>query len=217
MKTKRYCIPDPAVAVTDRVIMDQVDSGSRVIDLGCGDGRLLAKLGDEHGCWVMGIEVDVEAIHGAIGRGVPVIHADLDHGLPDVPDDSFDVAVLSQTLQQVRLPRAVLKEMMRVARRALVVVPNFGNWKVRRQIMLQGRAPVTKALPYEWYDTPNLHFITMHDFRDLAELLGLRIVRELPIINGRAVDRAWAANLRADSALYVLERPTAGERGQVRV
>ena len=207
MKVKRYCIPDPAVAVTDRVIMDQVDPGSRVIDLGCGDGRLLAKLRDDHRCRVLGFELDVDALHGAIARGVPVIQGDLDDGLPDVPDESFDVAVLSQTLQQVRLPRAVLKEMLRVARRALVVVPNFGNWKVRRQIMLQGRAPVTKSLPYEWYDTPNLHFMTMHDFRDLAELLGLQIVRELPIINGRAVDRAWAANLRADSALYVLERP----------
>ena len=207
MKLKRYCMPDPGDAVTDRVIMDQIDPGSRVIDLGCGDGRLLAKLRDEHRCSVLGIELDIEEIHGAIARGVPAIHADLDRGLPDVPDESFDVAVLSQTLQQVRLPRAVLKEMMRVARRAMVVVPNFGNWKVRRQVVLQGRAPVTKALPYEWYDTPNLHFMTMHDFRDLAELLGLSIVRELPIINGRAVDRAWAANLRADSALYVLERP----------
>jgi methionine biosynthesis protein MetW len=207
MTAKRYCMPDPSVAVTDRVIMDQIDPGSRVIDLGCGDGRLLAKLRDDHRCWVLGIELDVDEIHGAIARGVPVIHADLDAGLPDVPDESFDVAVLSQTLQQVRLPRAVLKEMLRVARRALVVVPNFGNWKVRRHIVWQGRAPVTNALPYEWYDTPNLHFMTMHDFRDLAEQLGLRIVRELPIINGRAVDRAWAANLRADSALYVLERP----------
>jgi methionine biosynthesis protein MetW len=206
MCAKRYLMPDPAVALTDRVIMDQVDPGSRVIDLGCGDGRLLAKFRDDRCCRVLGIELDVGAIRAAISRGVPVIHADLDRGLPDVPDRSFDVAVLSQTLQQVRLPRAVLNEMLRVARRALVVVPNFGNWKVRRQIMLQGRAPVTKALPYQWYETPNLHFMSMHDFRDLAGLLGLRIVRELPIINGRAVDRAWAANWRADSALYVLER-----------
>jgi methionine biosynthesis protein MetW len=116
MKTKRYCMPSPADALTDRVIMDQIDPGSRVIDLGCGDGRLLAKLRDDHRCVVLGIELNVEEIHGAIARGVPVIHADLDRGLPDVPDESFDVAVLSQTLQQVRLPRAVLREMLRVAR-----------------------------------------------------------------------------------------------------
>ena len=131
---------------------------------------------------------------------------DLDHGLPDIPDDSFDVAVLSQTLQQVRHPKGVLQEMLRVANRALVVVPNFGHWRVRLQVALQGRAPVTASLPYDWYETPNLHFMSMHDFRDLVDTLSVRIVKELPIMRGRAVDRAWAANLRAHSALYVLER-----------
>jgi methionine biosynthesis protein MetW len=203
---KRYCIPDPAAAVTDEVIIAQIDPGSRVIDLGCGDGRLLAKLRDTHRCSItLGVEVDFSSILGAVERGVSVLRADLDQGLPDVPDDAFDYAVLSQTLQQVRRPKNLLVEMLRVARRALVVVPNFGNWKVRRQILAQGRAPVTEALPYAWYDTPNLHFMSMHDFRDLAGQLGIRIVKELPIIGNRAVDRAWAANLRADSAFYVLE------------
>ena len=209
----RYCIPDPSVAITDKVIREQIERGSRVVDLGCADGRLPALLRDEHGCDVLGVELDEELILGAIARGVPVIKSDLDHGLPDLPDGSFDVAVLSQTLQQLRRPQDVLREMLRVARRALVVVPNFGHWRVRLQLVLQGRAPVTSTLPYEWYDTPNLHVMSMHDFRELAEKLRCRIVRELPIIRSRAVDRAWAANLRAQSVLYVLERSEGSANG----
>lgn len=209
MPHNRFSIPDPATVFTDEIIVRQIAPERRVIDLGCGDGRLLARLRDRHRCRVLGVELDRERIRGALGRGVPVIHANLDHGLPDVPDDSFDVAVLSQTLQQVLHPRFVLEEMMRIARRALVVVPNFGHWRVRLQMLFTGRAPVTRTLPYEWYESPNLHLMTMRDFRELAKLLRLRVLKELPIVKGRAKDRAWAANLRADSVLYVLERPAA--------
>ncbi len=204
---KRYCLPNPKAALTDEIILQQIPSGSRVIDLGCGDGRLLHALREKNDCSVLGVEVDRDEILRTMQRGVPVIQSDLDRGLSEIPDDSFDFAVLSQTLQQVRLPKDVLNEMLRIARQALVVVPNFGHWRVRLQIIRYGRAPVTDALPYEWYDSPNLHFMTMHDFRELVEALGFRIVRELPIVKGRAKDRAWAANLRADSALYLLERP----------
>ena len=206
-RPKRYCMPDPTVVLTDEIIMREIASGSRVIDLGCGDGRLLHAIRENHNCSVLGVELDQDAIKAAMSRGVPVIQGDLDRGLAEVPDDTFDFAVLSQTLQQVRLPKDVLNEMLRIARKALVVVPNFGHWRVRLQIIRYGRAPVTEALPYDWYDSPNLHFMTMHDFRELVESLGFRITRELPIVKGRAKDRAWAANLRADSALYVLERP----------
>jgi len=202
-------MPDPTAALTDQVIMNQVAPGSHVLDLGCGDGRLLAALRDAHGCTVQGVELDLQGILATIGRGVPVIQADLDAGLPEIPDDAFDVAVLSQTLQQVRRPKALLIEILRVARKALVVVPNFGYWRARVQLVLYGRAPVTRSLPFAWYDTPNLHFMSMHDFRDLVESLDFRVEKALPIIKNRAVDRAWAANLRAESALYVLQRPPA--------
>lgn len=200
-------MPDPTVQLTDAIIMEQIAPGSHVVDFGCGDGRLLRRLRDERQCSVLGVELDVARIAGAIRNGVPVIQADLDRGVAEIPDDSSDFAVLSQTLQQVRHPKSVLQEMLRVARRALVVVPNFAHWRVRLQVVRQGRAPVTESLPYEWYNTPNLHFMSMYDFRDLAARLNFRIVKEFPIIKGRAVDRAWAANLRADSAMYVLERP----------
>lgn len=201
----RYCMPDPLVKLTDETIIAQIPSGSRVLDLGCGDGRLLARLRDTHGASIQGIELNLQEMLIAMGRGVPIIQADLDEGLEGVPDRSFDFAVLSQTLQQVRHPRLILKEMLRVATQALVVVPNFGHWRVRLQLLRYGRAPVTSSLPYEWYDTPNLHFMSMMDFRDLVDVVGAHIVKELPMINGRAVDNAWLSNLRADSALYVLE------------
>lgn len=197
---------DPSLDVTDKLLMEQIQPGSRVLDLGCGDGRLLARLRDERDASVLGMEIDIDQHHGAIARGVPVIQADLDEGLHDIPDLAFDYVVLSQTLQQVLHPKQLLEEMVRVARQALVVVPNFGNWRIRLQVLKQGRAPVTEVLPYEWYNTPNLHLMSMHDFQDLMRLLGIEILKEIPIINHRAVEKAWLANLRAQQILYVLQR-----------
>lgn len=206
---KRFHVADPAAALVDRLIMDQIPRGARVLDLGCGDGRLLVRLREESGASIQGIELDHQHVVQAISKGVPVIQADLDEGLHEISDYSFDYAVLSQTLQQVLHPKELLGQMLRVARRAIVVVPNFGHWRVRLQLLFGGRAPVTTALPYDWYNTPNLHLVSMVDFRDLVGQLRLSIVRELPILHGRACPGAWAANLRADSALYVLERAAA--------
>jgi len=199
-------MPDPSIQLTDELIMHHIDRNSRVIDLGCGDGRLMQRLHDEMGCEVMGVEVEQSNIVAIIQRGLPAIAADLNEGLVDIPNDSFDFAVLSQTLQQVRNPKLLLLEMLRVAHRALVVVPNFGHWRVRMEVLRRGRTPITQALPYEWYETPNVHFMSMRDFRDLMDGIGLRIVKESPIIKGRSVDQLWGANLRADSAFYLLER-----------
>ena len=205
MAKKRYCYIDPEAALIDRVIMNQLQAGQRVLDLGCGDGRLLCRLRDELGCSIQGIERNHRRVVEAIGKGVPVIQSDLDEGLDEIPDQAFDVAVLSQTLQQVLKPKELLTQMLRVARQALVVVPNFGHWRVRLQLLLQGRAPVTNRLPYDWYNTPNLHLLSMLDFRDLIDRMSIRIVHEVPVVRGKPVQRAWAANLRADSALFVLE------------
>lgn len=199
-------MPDPSVQLTDELIMRHIDARSRVIDLGCGDGRLMQRLHQELQCEVMGVEYESSNVIAVVQRGLPAIAADLNEGLLDIPDNSFDFAVLSQTLQQVRNPRRLLLEMLRVARRALVVVPNFGHWRVRLEVLRRGRTPITQTLPFEWYETPNVHFMSMRDFRDLMDSIGLRIVKESPIIRGRAVDRLMGANLRADSAFYLLER-----------
>ncbi len=199
-------MPDVSVRLTDELIMKHIDASSRVIDLGCGDGRLIERLRREMDCQVLGVDLERSNLLAVIERGLPAVAADLDEGLKDIPSGSYDFAVLSQTLQQVRHPQQLLLEMLRVARRALVVVPNFGYWRIRLEVLWSGRTPVTGTLPYEWHNTPNLHFMSMYDFRELMESIGLTIVRESPIIHGRAVDRAWAANLRADSAFYLLEK-----------
>lgn len=202
----RYQIPDPSVRLTDELIMQHIQPRSRVIDLGCGDGRLMQRLQTEMGCVVQGVDVEHDNIFAVIARGLPAIEANLNEGLVDIPDNSFDYAVLSQTLQQVQKPKLLLIEMLRVAHRALVVVPNFGHWRVRYEVLRRGRTPITQTLPYEWHETPNLHFMSMRDFRELMDSIGLRIVKETPIIRGRACEQLLAANLRADSAFYLLER-----------
>lgn len=202
---RRYSVADPTAAQTDRLIMDQIGRGSRVIDLGCGDGRLLCRLRDELNCSVQGVELDLGEVVQAISKGMPVIQSDLDHGLKEVPDQSFDFAVLSQTLQQVRHPQELMCEMLRIARRAIILVPNYGHWWIRLQILLHGRAPVTGSLPYDWYNTPNLHFLSMVDFRELCMRMQFKIVIEVPIVGGRPADGVWGANIRAENALYVLE------------
>jgi methionine biosynthesis protein MetW len=209
---QRYCIPDPTASLIDRLIMQQIPRGARVLDLGCGDGRLLCRLRDELGSSIQGIELDHRQVVEAICKGVPIIQADLDEGLGEIPDQSFDFAVLSQTLQQVSQPRELLSQLLRVARRAIVVVPNFAHWRVRLQILLYGRAPITSSLPYDWYNTPNIHLMSMIDFRGLVDRVKMRVVEEIPIIRGQAVPGAWGANLRADSALYVLEQNGAAAR-----
>lgn len=205
--SKQFHHPDPLTAVTDEILMEHIDAGARVVDLGCGDGRLLQRLRDEHDCKVLGVELDMQEFLETTTRGIPLVRADLDQGLNMIPDGAFDFAVLSQTLQQVQRPLKLLNEIFRVAHQALVVVPNFGHWRVRWQVAVYGRAPVTETLPYEWYESPNVHFLSMYDFRDLARSGNFRIIKELPIIGSDAVNRAWLANFRAHSALYILQRP----------
>jgi len=206
MCAKRLQLPDSRAAVTNDLIIDQIERGSRVVDLGCGDAELLDRLRLEHQCDVLGVEFDADAFGKAIERGVPILQVDLNQGLQTLPAQSFDYAILSQTLQQIRRPLELLHDIFRVAKRAIVVVPNFGYWRIRLQVGLLGKAPVTDNLPYEWFESPNIHFLSMLDFRELAGRGNFRIVKEIPIIGTRAVDRAFCANLRAQSAVYVLER-----------
>lgn len=155
-----------------RDIAARIPENSRVLDLGCGDGDLLAYLRAERGCTVRGVEIDEVHVLAAVAQGVPVIRADLDDGLGMFADRSFDFAVLSQALQEVRRPAALLREILRVSDRALVSFPNFAHWRVRWYLMSRGRMPVSDHIPYSWHETPSIHHTTIPDFVELVDQVG---------------------------------------------
>ncbi|MBU4556606.1 MAG: methionine biosynthesis protein MetW [Actinobacteria bacterium] len=191
-----------------RRIIELVPEGARVLDLGCGDGALMAHLRDTRGCEVRGIELDADRIASAIGRGLSVVQADLDAGLGAYDAAAFDVVVLSQTLQVVRRPAYLLREMLRVGERSILTFPNFGHWRVRGYLALRGRMPVSRSIPYSWYDTPNIHHTTLTDFRDFVAANGGSIEREIPLhVAGPDRDayvQRFMPNLFADTALAVV-------------
>ncbi len=184
-----------------------VPDGATVLDLGCGDGELLDELVRERHVRGSGVDIDERAIEACIRKGLSVFHGDLDEGLADYEDGSIDVVILSFSLQQLRRPRMVVREMARVGRLAVVSFPNFAHWAVRGQLLLNGRMPVSTELPYQWYDTPNIHLCTVKDFRDLCAREGLRIERESYL---RSFDRLATGlrqpNLTARIAIFAFSR-----------
>src|SRR5580658_2612800 len=158
------------------VVADMVQPGARVLDVGCGDGELLRLL-ETRGVDGRGIELSREGVNECVAKGLAVVQGDADTDLEDYPTDGFDFVILSQTLQATRRPRVVLENMLRIGKRAIVSVPNFGHWRVRAQLAFKGRMPVTHSLTYSWYDTPNIHFCTIADFVALAHDMGATIDR----------------------------------------
>ncbi len=178
--------------------------GSRVLDLGCGDGALLADLGTTHAVTGYGLEIDPDKIRQCIARGVSVIEQDLDQGLGNFPDDSFDTVVMTQTLQAVRYPHRVLDEMLRVGRQCILTFPNFGHWRCRLYLGGRGRMPVSEFMPYQWYDTPNIHFCTVRDFEELCREKSIHILHRA-FVNQQQRSSVLAArlpNLFAVTAIY---------------
>jgi methionine biosynthesis protein MetW len=185
------------------IIAHHVARGSRVLDVGCGDGALMAALRDERGVDARGLEIDPGNVAAAVGRGLSVIQGDADVDLQGYPDASFDYAILSQTLQTARAPDLVLDHLLRIGRRAFVSFPNFAHWRVRLSLLWGGRMPVTRQLPESWYDTPNIHHVTIDDFRAFLRQRGV-IVEGAWFLSGDKQTTSAAANLLAEHAVFLL-------------
>jgi len=184
------------------IITEIIEPGSRVLDLGCGEAELLAWLIENKQVKARGVEIEPAKLQKAIARGVSAYQGDIDEGLADYPDHAFDYVILSQTLQETRAPLKVLREMLRVGRQAIIAFPNFGHWRVRFSMLFSGQAPRTKLFPYEWYESPNIHFLTVHDFETLVARQGFRIERRFFLAGSRRITSM--ANLMAEVAVYLI-------------
>lgn len=189
-----------------RIIDQWIKPGSRVLDLGCGDGTLLRYLTDHKNVHAYGLEISPAGIQACVAKGVNVIEQNLDDGLKNFDDDSFDTVIMSQTLQTMRYPKAMLAEMTRIGKEGIVTIPNFGHWRARLQLLFRGRMPVSDLLPYEWYDTPNIHFCTFLDFEILCAEMNLEVV-----------DKAVVAERSRGKGLSQLNPNLFGETGIFRV
>jgi methionine biosynthesis protein MetW len=186
------------------VIAAHIRPGARVLDIGCGDGELMAVLGAA-GCDARGMEIDPELVERCVARGLSVVQGDADRDLADYPDKAFDYAVLSQTLQTAARPDRMLDELLRVGRQAFVSFPNFAHWRMRRFLLLKGRMPVTRHLPVSWYETTNIHHVTVADFRELLDEMRVRTERCWFFAGDREIG-GRGANWRAEYALFQLSR-----------
>lgn len=202
--------PETLIRPDHRLVWTMIGEGTRVLDVGCGDGMLLDALARTKNVDARGIEISRAGVAACVAKGLAVIQGDADTDLADYPDDCFDFVVLSQTLQATHRPRAVLEQMLRIGRNAVVSFPNFGHWRMRMHLLLHGTMPVTEHLPDTWYNTPNIHFCTIRDFVELADELEARIVR------ADALDAAgqpvgvqmpwWFWNLMGEQGIFWLAR-----------
>ncbi|MGH8514794.1 MAG: methionine biosynthesis protein MetW [Gammaproteobacteria bacterium] len=186
-----------------------LEGSERILDVGCGDGTLLRLLAEEKGVDARGIELSQQGVNDCVAKGLPVIQGDADTDLADYPDNAFDYVILSQTLQATRQPRAVLEQMLRIGRHAIVSFPNFGHWRIRLQVAFGGRMPMTRNLSCSWYDTPNIHFCTIDDFVALVRVIDAKIERGVALDRfGKplAYSEPWIWNFFGEQGVFRLTR-----------
>jgi methionine biosynthesis protein MetW len=194
------------------LIANLIKPGARVLDVGCGDGALLQLLSDRKDVDARGVEIERERVNACVARGLSVIQGDADQDLDAYPDDAFDYAILSLTIQATRNPRRVLSNLLRIGRHAIVSFPNFGHWRVRTKLLVTGRMPVTEHLPDTWYDTPNAHLCTIKDFADLCRLVDARVERAVAFNAWGQQLGTWVRlpltihNLLGEKAVFLLSR-----------
>jgi methionine biosynthesis protein MetW len=195
-----------------RLIADLVEPNTRVLDVGCDDGALLAFLASTKQVDARGIELSQAGVHDCVSRGLAVVQGDADTDLAIYPDNAFDYVILSQTIQAMRRPRAVLGEMLRIGRYGIVSFTNYAYWRARWDLLVRGRMPTTRCLPEPWHATPNIHPCTLDDFEQLCGELGVAIERRTCLAAGgrrRYLGNGWLNNLLSEQALFVLHRPSA--------
>ncbi len=193
-----------SVRLDYRVIYDSVEPGSRILDLGCGTGELLSLLASEKGAKVQGIELSEQAIYKCVEKGLSVFHGDIDTGLTEYPDKSFDYVILNQSMQEVRKVDFVIEEALRVGKNVIVGFPNFAYWRARLRLFLKGKTPVTYSLPYRWYNTPNLHFLSVSDFKEFCSEKDITICAEYYLGKKRTV--RVLPNILALNAIFIITK-----------
>ena len=194
----------PPSRIDHKIIIEWIEKGASVLDLGCGDGKLLSRLIEEKQVRAQGIEISEEAIHNCIAKGLSVFQEDIDSGLAAYADNSFDYVILNQTFQQVKKPDFVLKEALRVGKKVIVGFPNFVYYKARFQLFFGGKVPVTPSLPYEWYNTPNLHFLSISDFGNYCRKREIRVENSAFVAKNRRV--RFFPNFFAEIGLFLLSK-----------
>ena len=193
-----------------RIIADIINENKRVLDVGCNDGSLMEFLKKEKNVNIRGIEISKEKVQTCISKGLTVIEGDAEFDLKQFPDKSFDYVVLGQTLQAFINPEVVIKELLRVGNKAIVTIPNFGHWKVRFNLLIQGTMPVTKSLPNEWYNTPNIHMCTIKDFFKFSETINFKIFKSLALMNKNVSNiksfNLFFKNLFSELGIFLIEK-----------
>lgn len=199
MPTKSLSASSKRFRLEYDVISRMIESESKVLDIGCGEGDLLQMLKERNHCLGTGVEVSEEKVYQCISKGLTVFHGDVDEGLADFPDQSFDYVLLTETLQELRRPELVLDEMLRVGKHGILSFPNFAHWQNRIQLCFFGRAPVSRTLPHSWYDTPNIQYVTVRDFLGFCEWKGIA-VEEARYLHAWGEIGFWP-NLLAETAI----------------